>query len=327
MLAFERGGAWSTESCRPTPRLWTEQLTGKGNIIMAKATYFRSLVVLCALAAVVPACGGGGSGGSGGKAAPIATGLPLNTPPSAPFVASQTSAASLAAEIQDGAEQLVAAAAAPSNLPGSTGGVEETLQCSQVSPGGSGTITLDDTFSGSVPAAGDAIEISYNDCTIMEDGISESLNGSLEEEYVSYTDATDFEFAITATNLTESVDGTTETFNFSETLTVAAGVTTISYTASNGGSLEITASDVVTSGNDVTITSATYIYPSAAGGGVVSAVYDNWEYDTTTGLPISGSVTLTGAGGATVVVEASATGYTVTYTSSVGVTSSYTVAY
>jgi hypothetical protein len=296
---------------------------------MANAIYIRGLIVLCALTAGVPACGGGGGGSSGGGSpSPIATGLPLATPPTASLAASQTSAAALAAEIQDGATQLVKVASAPSDLPGAVGGVEETLQCSQLSPGGSGSATVDESnFSGGSPSAGAYVEITYNDCTLTSGSLTESINGSLEEEYVSYSSTTDFAIAIEATNLTVDISGQAEvTLNFSETLTLSNGNETVSYTAANGGSLEITSSDVVTSGNDVTITSATYVYQSAAGGGVVSAVYDNWEYDTTTGLPISGSVTVTGANGNTVVIDATSSGYTVTYTVA-GVASSYTVTY
>jgi hypothetical protein len=298
---------------------------------MANAVTIRGLIVLCALTAGVPACGGGGGGGGsggGGTAPPIATGLDPTTTPTAPLAASQAGAAALAAEIQDGATQLVKVASAPAGLPGTVGGVDETLQCSQLSTGGSGSVTIDENnFSGSSPIAGAWVEITYNDCTITSGSVTESINGSIEEEYARYSSPTDFAVAIAAINLTVDISGEVqETLNFSETLDVSNGTTTVSYTAANGGSLEITASDVVTSGNDVTITSATYVYQSAAGGGVVSAVYDNWEYDTTTGLPIGGSVTITGANGATVVIDATSSGYMVTYTVA-GVSSSYTVTY
>jgi hypothetical protein len=290
---------------------------------MHKVQHFLSPIVVCAFAMATPACGGGPGPG---HAPSLATGLPLDTTPTAGLPPSQTGAAALAAEIQDGAAELVKAGSTPSDLPGTVGGVEETLQCSALSTGGTGTATVDDNQAGSTPVAGSSVSITYNNCTIVEDSLTESIDGSLEEEYVSYDDATDFTLVIQTTDLTETISGEAPvTFDFSETLTVSGGQTTVSYNSTNGGSLQITASDVVVSGDDVTITTGSYVYMSAAAAGIVEAVYTNWEYDTITGLPISGTVTITGANNAMAVIQASSSGYTVTYTSSTGVTTSYTV--
>jgi hypothetical protein len=276
------------------------------------------------------------SGGGGGDQSVVATGLPADSTPTAPLTASQSSATALVAEIQEGATELVQAADRPTDLPMGVDtlptGVVETLQCSSLGTAGSGSITINEN-GGSTPAAGTNVSITYDQCTFSSAGTTVTYNGSVTEEYVSYASASDFELAIEANNFSFTISSgsgvatESEKITYSYTIDVSNGVETISYTASNGGSLVITASDVVTKGTDETITQGTYVYKSSAGGGVVQAIYDNWTYDSSTGFAISGSVTVKGSGGAQVVLTASATNYTVVYTSAAGVVTSYTVSH
>jgi hypothetical protein len=294
---------------------------------------FCGSFLVCLVAALCASCSSS-SGGSGGPSA-VSTGLPANSKPTAALAASQSKATALVTEIQQGATELVQAADRPTDLPAGVDtlptGVVETLQCSSLGTSGSGSITVNE--SGSSPAAGTVVSVTYDQCAFSSSGVTVTYNGSVTEEYVSYTSATDFELAVDANNFSFSTDdgssGTTasEKISYSYTIDVSNGVETISYTASNGGSLVITASDVVTHGSDETITQGTYVYDSSAGGGVVKAVYDNWTYDSSKGFAISGSVTVTGANGAKVVITASATNYTVVYTSASGVVTSYKVSH
>jgi hypothetical protein len=272
----------------------------------------------------------------GGGPSTVAAGLPVDSTPTAPLTASQSNATALVAEIQEGATELVQAADRPTDLPMGVDtlptGIVETLQCSSLGTGGSGSITLNEN-GGSAPAAGEVVSITYDQCTFSSEGATVTYNGSVTEEYVSYASTTDFELAVEANNFSFSInDGSagtmeSEKISYSYTIDVSNGTETISYTAANGGSLEISASDVTTSGTDETIVQGTYVYTSSAGGGIVKATYDNWTYDSSKGFAISGSVTVTGSDGAQVVITASATDYTVVYTSAAGAVTSYTVSH
>jgi hypothetical protein len=293
---------------------------------MAKARYVAAkyvggIVALCALTAGLPACG---SSGGGGTPAAVASGLSPDATPTGKLPGSMANAEALYAEVQDGFTQLVKAAATPANLPG-VSGVTETLQCSQLSSGGSGTVTIDTNATSGTPTTGTTASITYSNCTIGSGTASVSLDGTLTETYTSYSSPMDFSAAL-ALDLTTREGGTTSTVDVTEVLTVSGTSTTVTFVGSNGASLTITASDVVTNGNDEKITNATYVYNSTAGGGVVKVVFDNWEVDTTNGRAIGGSVTITGANGAKVVITATPTGYTATFTDSSG-TTTYKVTY
>jgi hypothetical protein len=298
----------------------------KGAFLMAKtryvaAKYVGAIVALCALTGGLPACGSGG-GGSG--PAPVASGLSPDAAPTGKLPGSMANAEALYAEVQDGFTQLVKAAATPANLPG-VSGITETLQCSELASGGSGSITIDTNATSGTPTAGTTASITYNNCTIASGAASISLNGTLTETYTSYSSPTDFS-ATLALDMTANEGGKTSTVDLTEVLTVSGTTETVTFVGSNGASLSITASEVVTNGNDETITNATYVYDSSAGGGVLKAVFNNWEVDTTTGRAIGGTVTITGANGAKVVITATPTGYTATFTDSSG-TTTYTVKY
>jgi hypothetical protein len=291
---------------------------------MAKARYVAAkyvggLIALCALTGGLPACGS-----SGGGTAPVSSGISPDAAPTGKLPASMANAEALYAEVQDGFTQLVKAAATPADLPG-VSGITETLQCSALSSGGSGSVTIDTNASGGAPTAGTTASITYNNCTITSGNLGVSINGTLDETYTSYSSPTDFS-ATLALDMTVTEGGKTSTVDVTEVLTISGSTATVTFVGSNGASLTITASDVVTNGNDETITNATYVYNSSAAGGVVKVVFNNWEVDTTNGRAIGGSVTITGASGAKVVITATPTGYTATYTDSSG-TTTYKVTY
>src|SRR5580658_4243422 len=105
---------------------------------MAKARYVAAkyvggLIALCALTGGLPACGS-----SGGGTAPVSSGISPDAAPTGKLPASMANAEALYAEVQDGFTQLVKAAATPADLPG-VSGITETLQCSALSSGGSGS--------------------------------------------------------------------------------------------------------------------------------------------------------------------------------------------
>jgi hypothetical protein len=248
--------------------------------------------------------------------------------------ASQSSAAALAKEVQGGIPNLVAAANSQS-LPGAIhsltlpAGVSVTENCTAIG-GTAGSITLNSNITSSTIVAGDTIDISYNGCTLVSGGETIVENGNATIVYTSYVSATDFSFTVTYSNLSVSATGT---YNYtfgpasgSWTYTDNNGVYSVVSNLSNGGVTNIGSTSITTGGSDVTISSATYVYNSSAAGGVVTVSINNWTYDTSTGLPVSGTIIVTGANGDKVTITASATGYTVVYDIG-GTLSSFTVSY
>jgi hypothetical protein len=273
-----------------------------------------SLLVLGALTGGMPACKSSSSDSSG--LSPTAT-------PTGKLSGSQANAEALYAEVQSGFTELVGAAKA-SSAPNPLGGIMESIDCSTLVSGGSGSVSIDEN--GSAPGPGTSATITYNNCSLSTGGANVSINGSETLDYTSYSSAQDFSATISV-DLTVTEGGKTTTVDATEDITFDNGTATITFVGANGASLTITASDVVTKGNDETITNATYVFSSSTAGGVLKVVFDNWEVDTTNGHAIGGSVTITGADGGKAVITASPTGYTAVFTDAAGKTVSFTVKY
>ncbi len=198
---------------------------------------------------------------------------------------------------------------------------------------GNVSVTYNAIFTGSGPAAGASETFSYNDCVMTSSTETNTLNGTVTVTYNAFTSATDWVIVLSWSDLSDVATGTniytygpasgsiTLTFN-NGTYTYSNAVATLA----NGGVTNITVGDVTYSGSNVIISSANYVYTSAAAGGVVTVAVSNWTYSTTTGLPIGGTITVTDGYGDTVVITASTSGYTVVYTIN-GVQSTYTVSY
>ena len=293
----------------------------------------NKISILALVSLLITGCGGGGGdgdkGGTGGT-----NSLTINSAPTAVLSGSQTNAAALAKEIQDDVPELVELTSTKT-LPGAIntlpGGVVTTIQCSSFSGNGSGsgTYTVDSNTGNGGITTGSMITGTYSNCTFVTGGYTYTINGSTTTTYTRYTSEMDFAMSVTYSNLTTTVTSASENYSYgpiSGTYSIdnANGTYSFSYTLSNGGASNISSSNVSTSGGNTTITSATYVYNSGSSGGVIKVVFNNWRYNTTTGHPVSGSITVTGANGTTVKIDAAATTYTVTYTVS-GAVTAYTV--
>lgn len=289
-----------------------------------------SIVVLVSL--LITGCGGGG--GDGDKGGGGGNSLTINSAPTAVLSGSQANAAALAKEIQDDVPELVGLTSTknlPSGINTLPGGVVTTDECSSLSGNGSGsgTYTVDSNIGNSGITTGSKIVISYNNCTFAPAGYTYTANGSMTITYTRYASETDFAMSMTYSNLTTTVTSGSENYSYGPingtyNIDYTNGTYSFSYTLANGGASNISSSNISTSGNNITITSATYVYNSASSGGVIKVVFNNWRYNSTTGHPVSGSITVTGANGNTVKIDATATTYTVTYTVS-GAVTAYTV--
>jgi hypothetical protein len=302
----------------------------------------KNILTLVLVSLFVTGCGGGGGGGSGDVVSTDgnndnggdggASSLTISSTPTAEFSGSQANADALVEEIQDDVPDLVELTSTNS-LPGAIntlpGGVATTIECSSLYGSGSGTVTTDNNFSNDGVIVGKTYTVTYSSCAYSFSGWTYIFDGSLTSTYTRYNSATDFAISVTSSNFMVSL--TSESYNYSYgplnityNLDYANGTFSYSYTVSNGGASDISSSNVTRNGNDVTITSATYVYDSTSTGGVIKVVFSNWTYNTTTSRPVSGSITVTGANGNTVKIDATGAGYTVTYTIN-GTVTSYTV--
>ena len=291
----------------------------------------NKISTLILIGLLIASCSRGGndkpdnSGGGGG--------LTVNSAPTAALSGSQANAAALAAEIQEDVPDLVSLASA--KLPGGIntlpGGVVTTLQCSSLGQGGSGTYSVDSNIGNGGPTTGSTITATYSNCTFSSGGSTSTINGSMTLTYIRYNSAQDFAMSTKYTNLTMTFASSAYNYTYGPmngtyTIDFANGVYSFSSILANGGASNISSSNIVTIGNATTIRSATYVYNSTSAGGIIKVVFNNWQYDTTTGRAVSGSITVTGANGNSVKIDATGSGYTVTYTVN-GAVTAYTVKY
>jgi hypothetical protein len=281
----------------------------------------------------LPLAGAGSSSSSNGTST---NNLSLNTAPTAKLASSQTNANTLGAEVEKDGPRLVAVTTmqrfplALSTLPaGTTSG---TLDCQGLTSNGltgiSGSISYA-AHIGSVPAAGDSGSLTFNNCMFGYSGVTFSLAGATTVTYTRYSSNTDYALQFSYSNFSLSASGGTNPYQYglltgSITLDVSNGVSSYPSNLADGSATNI--AGVSYNGTDVTISNATYVYNSPSAGGIIKLEFNNWTYDTSTGKPVSGSITVTGVNGDTVSIVTNGSSYTVTYTIG-GVSTSYMVNY
>jgi hypothetical protein len=285
-------------------------------------TMSRILIALLAGAAL-SACGGGddggppgnGNGGGNTGSAPPATGAPTTA-----ITSDQGSASALANASISGANALVQASSA-SGLPlGVLVSPPTGLQSTQTTAcpyGGSVTTTINMAGTGGI-TSGDTVQSTYANCAYAAGYV---MNGSSQIRYDRWVSATDFAFSVTLTNFTYTYDGRTwGPYSYTGNYAYANGSYSYSYTV-NGATI-VGQPVVSTSGTNITVNSGTV--RTTYGGGWVEWTYQGFTYDSATGRPISGTVTVTGSNGTRAVITVTSTGYTVAITVN-GTTTTYTV--
>ncbi len=290
-------------------------------------------------ALLVTGCGGGGGGGSGSGGNPP-SGLSISTSPTATFTSSQADADTLAKEIQNGTPDLVAAVSMqniPAGISTLPAGVSGSYPCSNLSSTGigSGSMTYDTNMpSSGTPTAGTYVNMTFSSCTFdVSSTTTFTLNGSSKVTYTRFNSYSDYATSVSYSNFTMSIVDTSTSTNDSYgpisgsyVLDVSGGTITIATQLPNGGVTNLLVANVSYSGNNVTINSATYVYNSPGEGGIIKVEFNGWTYDSTTGIPISGTITVTDANGDTVVITALAGNVTVTYNIN-NTTTAYTVTF
>jgi hypothetical protein len=183
-------------------------------------------------------------------------------------------------------------------------GIAQTISCSQLAAGGTGTITFDFPLVASLQ--GQTISYTYNNCSYS----GYTFNGTFALTYDRYTSPTDFTYTATWTNFTVSGGGVaTQSYSGKQTCTLAGGAAvSCFYSDTTGRSWSGTVS--YTGG----ILNGTYT--ANYGSGVVTIKYTNFGVN-------GGTAEFTGANGTKVVITRnSATKFTVVITAN-GVTTTY----
>lgn len=241
-----------------------------------------------------------------------------NTPVSAQAQVDAAKAAIADIQVADAASQ-VPLGANIFRLPiGATN--SQTIQCSSLGTNGSGSITVTVTTNDATgaPVSGN---FSYNACSFGSVEGTFSINGTGSVQYVYFNSQSDFKFTITY-NVTYSVVGNginqSGTVNSTETCTFSGGTQSCSISV-NGS--DISDTNVSTSGNIVTVSSAT------VKSGTYTLVFSNVVYDSQLGHMTSGTITITdSATGNRAVITATGSGYTVVVTVN-GVSTTYTFSF
>ena len=278
-------------------------------------------LIACAAMAVV-ACGGssnssgnqGGGGGNGVTASQSWAGSAVSSVNGAVADIEQSnSAGQLPVLVAGNATAYIAqgVSARVATDPHTTSSYTEN--CSSIGTSGSGTIDVTYTINGSTPVS---VDFTYNNCSFTTAGETVSFNGSGSLTYTNYTNAQNFTWTFTWTNLSYSVTSgtyhTSGTFNGTESCTYANSVASCgfsfgNYTISSGAS-------VSTTGGVTTVSSAT-VKTSIAGGGTVTITFSNWVYDSNLGYATSGTATISASNGDKAVITATGGGhYTVAVT-------------
>lgn len=265
----------------------------------------RTLAVFILGGLLVAACGGGNSSSNGNSSS--SSNLSLNTAPTAKLASSQTNANALAAEMQNAAPKLVAAASTQ-NLSQSLGGLAGVSGSGTATCPASGSFTYTASFS-SPPRAGDNGSITFSNCAYDYSGTTYIFNGSASLSYTRYNSLSDYAIQASYSNFSIDITSSTETYTSGQvsgsfTLDDSNGSVTYASNLSDGSATNIASGNVIYGATDITISSATYVYNSPSAGGIIKVVFNNWVYDTSTNTPVSGTVTIYGANGDTVQVDA-----------------------
>lgn len=247
---------------------------------------------------------------------PPTTGSPTTT-----LTASQSSAQSLADSARANADALVQAGTLNGVPIGVLVSPPNALTSSSTQPctaGGTFTYTFNFASNTGTLSSGDTYSASYNNCSFSTGSV---ISGSINVVYSRWVSATDYAFDITATGYTvTSGSFSYGPYSYSAHYDNTGGQFSYSYTVN--GSTVIGQPVVAVTGTSATISSGTI--RTNYGGGWVEVSISNWHYDTATGRPTSGTMTVTAANGTTATITVTNTGYTVQITVN-GVTSSYSV--
>jgi len=239
------------------------------NVVARLGTMNKKMISTFILGALlVTGCGGGGS--TGGST----PGLTTSTTPTAQFAtSSSTTATNLSKEIQGGTPDLVAAVsmqnipAAISTLTGGfsslPAGVSTSISCTSLSGGISGQVTVDTNSSGTI-TAGTYVNMTYSSCVFAVSTTTFTLNGSSKITYTRFNSYSDYATSVSYSNfymsIVDSATATNDSYgpvNGSYILDNNNGTITIATQLPNGGVTNLVTANVVTSGSNVTITSAT----------------------------------------------------------------------
>jgi hypothetical protein len=180
-------------------------------------------------------------------------------------------------------------------------GISQTIQCSQLGAGGSGSITFDipDSFLTTGTLQGAVISYTYNNCSYA----GYTFNGAFRITYTRYASPTDFTYTASWNNFTFTGPGATSgTYSGTQTCTYSAAAVTCDYSDSTGRSWSNT---VNWNASTSTLNGS---YTANYGSGVVTVTYENFG-------AVGGRAVITGSNGSRMVIERlSATRYRVTIT-------------
>jgi hypothetical protein len=185
-------------------------------------------------------------------------------------------------------------------------GVAQTISCSSLASGGTGSVSVDTPAIGIV--SGYTITITYNACSFS----GYTYNGTATITYDSYVSATNYTSTLAYKNFSVSGPGVpVETVNGKVTCTINGSSTSCYYNdGSRGWSSTMTYANGTANGS----------YAANYGNGSVQVTFNNFN-------ATGGTATVTGANGSkAVITRTSATSFTVVITPSTGAASTtYTV--
>ena len=260
---------------------------------------------------LLASCGGGGDGGgAGGGAGGAGAGVFANAPPltgapTAVLTASQQTAAGLAGAANTGAAAM-ATMQGFNNLPIAvqlrppTGVIlTDTIDCT----GGGSVLETDNLADPNGITVGDTANFVLNAC--VEFGTT--FNGMADLQITRYVDDDNLTTTFTASNISAVIGGTSYgPASFAGQIDINAGQ--VSYAFNVNGTTVIGNGVASRNGDVVTITSGT-VRVSLSAGGFVEIRFSNWIFSYSTGIPTSGSATVTAANGDTANVTVQGDGY------------------
>jgi len=273
-----------------------------------------------AFAMALAACGGGGGSSPSNSSNPASSAPPSTGTPTASIASSQTAASDLVSKARGAADAATNAGSFSSIPAGVQISAPTAVTGTSTQPCTiSGTVTVSYNYaSTSTNTVGDTAHEVFNNCS-MTTGVY--INGSADVTVTRWASSTDYAMSMSMAGITVTSGGTTYgPFNYTMTYNVSGGVVTMAYVI-NG--VTVVGEPVVThNGNIATIVSGT-VHVFYAGGWVEYS-FNNWTYDTTTGKPIAGTLTITGSNGNSVLITVNGGSYVVAITVG-GVTTTFTL--
>jgi hypothetical protein len=190
----------------------------------------------------------------------------------------------------------------------------DTFACT----GGGTVFETDDLADPNGITVGDSARFVLNAC--IELGVT--MTGSIDMLLTRYVDDNNLTTTFSASEITATIGGSTfGPASFAGHLDINAGQ--VSYAYNVNGTTVIGNGVVSRNGDTVTISSGT-VRVGLSTGGFVEISFSNWVFDYRTGIPTSGSATVTAANGDSASVSVQQDGYHWTVTVN-GVASNFTV--